>query len=443
MGVQSRPAPIAQRRRIFYGWWMVVAGLAMSLVNGALYAYGFSAYVRPLTQEFGWTRTAISGVISLSRLEGGILSPVAGFLIDRFGPRRMMLLGVSLVALGFMALSGVQDFLSFTLVYVLILSLGSSFGTIAPIQTALANWFIRKRSFVLGLLFAGIAMGGILVPVVNFIIEQHTWRGAALVSGFVFLAVGVTSALAMRHRQEDYGYLPDGDTASGTAVDAEAGSAAGGQRTVPTEVDFTPREALRTRAFWLISFAFMLWSMLPSIITVHLIIFLTDVGFEPQLAANIFAVYAVTSGVFRVLVGWAGDRVNKRYLLTGAWVVQVIGLFLLANVNTTLDMVPFILVFAPAYGGAVPLRGALQGEYFGRKHFGTIAGLIRVVDLAGNVGGPVAVGWAFDNAGGVEGYRLAFRAIAALNLLGALAILAAVPPVLRRREEATAPKPGR
>ena len=185
----------------------------------------------------------------------------------------------------------------------------------------------------------------------------------------------------------------------------------------------------------------MLWSMLPSIITVHLIIFLTDVGFEPQLAANIFAVYAVTSGVFRVLVGWAGDRVNKRYLLTGAWVVQVIGLFLLANVNTMLDVVPFILVFAPAYGGVVPLRGALQGEYFGRKYFGTIAGLIRVVDLAGNVGGPVAVGWAFDNAGGVEGYRLAFRAIAALNLLGALAILAAVPPVLRRREEATGSEP--
>src|SRR3990172_173083 len=97
MDVQSHPAPIAQRRRIFYGWWMVVAGLAMSLVNGALFAYGFSAYIRPLTQEFGWTRTAISGVISLSRLEGGILSPVAGFLIDRFGPRRMMLLGVRLV----------------------------------------------------------------------------------------------------------------------------------------------------------------------------------------------------------------------------------------------------------------------------------------------------------------------------------------------------------
>ncbi|MBI2886127.1 MAG: MFS transporter [Chloroflexi bacterium] len=437
MDLQTRVAPPAQQRRIFYGWWMVAAGLAMSLVNGALYAYGFSAYVRPLTQEFGWTRTEISGVISLSRLEGGVLSPVAGFFIDRFGPRRMMLLGVSLVAAGFMALSGAQDFLSFALVYIFILSLGSSFGTIAPIQTALANWFIRKRSFVLGLLFAGIAMGGLLVPVVNLIIEQHTWRGAALVSGFVFLGVGVASALAMRHRPEDHGYLPDGDQPN-DAGSAGAGPGGAGQQAERPEVNFTPGDALRTRAFWLIAFAFMLWSMLPSIITVHMIIYFTDVGFEPQLAANIFAVYAVTSAVFRVVVGWAGDRVNKRFLLTGAWVVQVIGLFFLANVHTVLDVVPFILVFAPAYGGTVPLRGALQGEYFGRKYFGTISGLIRVVDLAGNVAGPVAVGWAFDNAGGVEGYRLAFRAIAVLNLLGALAILAAAPPALRRQEAGAA-----
>lgn len=421
------PVQAPRTRKVFYGWWMVAAGIASSMIYGGLYTYGFSTYFRPLTSEMGWSRTDLSGVISLSRLEGGVISPAIGYLIDRLGPRLTMLAGITIMSIGFVLLSMVQDFLSFTLVYVLVLSVGAGMGTISPVQAALANWFIKKRTLVLGLFFGGFGFGGVVVPITAWVIEQYGWRNAALISAVVLLVTCIPLALVMRQRPEDYGYLPDGDPPRPTG-DAAAGSVLPSHR----EVDFTPKEAIRTRTFWLMGFAWMMWSTLPAVTTVHLIPYFTDLGFGPQLAATIFGVYAVIGGVSRPIMGWIGDKVNKRYLLSAAWFVQVLGLVLLANVHTIADAALFMIIFAPSYGGTIPLRGALQAEYFGRKHFATIGGFIRVLDLVGTVGGPVAVGWAFDNLGGVDGYRLAFLAIGAINLAGAFAILLARPPVLKR-----------
>jgi sugar phosphate permease len=409
-------------QKVFYGWWMVAAGVAASMVYGGLYTYGFSTYFRPLTEEFGWTRTALSGVISLARLEGGIVGPVVGFVIDRVGPRKSMISGLLVMASGLVLMSMVQDFLTFALVYLVFLSVGSSLGTISPITTALANWFVRKRTLALGLFYGGFGFGGVMVPVTAWTIAEFGWRNAAVISAAVLLLTCIPLALVMRHRPEQYGTFPDGIDPAMEEATRTTGSAP------KVEVNFTPREALRTPAFWLIALAWMMWSTLPAVTTVHLIPYFTDIGFGPQLAATLFGAYAFVGGISRPIMGWVGDKVNKRYLLSVLWFIQVAGLFLLAQVNTVFDVIVFMLVFAPTYGGTIPLRGALQADYFGRRHYATIAGFLRALDLVGTVSGPVAVGWAFDNFGGVGGYRTAFMIIGAMNLLGALAVLLAKPP---------------
>lgn len=407
----------------------------MAMLTGALSAYGFSAFFTPLIREFGWTRAGLSGVVSLSRLEGGIIAPVVGYLIDSFGPRRLMLLGITILGVGFLLFSQVNSLIMLYVVYIFVISIGSSLGTVSPVQVAVANWFVRMRSRALGILISGVGLGGTLTPGVVWLISQYGWRGTAVIFAFLMWGIGLPLALVVRHRPEPYGYLPDGDTPVGASSGlGSTGSAHGDPSpdhsvgvlsSVPAEVDFTAKEALFTRAFWALALTYGLWTMVTGITTVHQLPFLEDVGIPREVAAGVLGTFTLISVLGRVGFGWLGDYVDKRYLLAGCLALQTVGLLFLANVRTLWDVIPFLILFSPGYGGTIPLRAAIQGEYYGRKAFGTISGLLRFVDLWGTVAGPVFAGWMYDVRGG---YRLAFVIIAGLNLLAAVTVLAATRP---------------
>ena len=145
---------------IFYGWWIVAGGSVLTALGAGLNFYGFSAFFLPLSVEFGWSRSALSGVFALARLEGGFLGPIEGFLIDKYGPRKMMFIGIPLMGLGFVLLAGVNSLLALYLVYIFTITLGSSLGTFAPATAAVANWFFRKRGRALGFVMSGVGIGG-------------------------------------------------------------------------------------------------------------------------------------------------------------------------------------------------------------------------------------------------------------------------------------------
>ena len=151
-----------------------------------------------------------------------MIGPLEGFLVDRFGPRKMMLLGVPLIAVGFYLLSRLEDITALTgwdalilfyTIYVLGITLGSSLGTGMAANTAVANWFIRRRGMALGILSAGVGIGaGLWVPVIGMVLARTSWEQASVFAAFLVLIVGIPAAFVMRHRPEDYGYLPDGET---------------------------------------------------------------------------------------------------------------------------------------------------------------------------------------------------------------------------------------
>ncbi|MBI2303989.1 MAG: MFS transporter [Chloroflexi bacterium] len=433
--ILSLAAARSRMGRVFYGWWMVVAGLLIMAVNGGTYFYGFGVFFVPLETEFGWSRTVLAGAFSLSRLEAGLTGPIGGWLVDRFGPRRLMLVGWVLFGLSFIVLSQVNSLWAFYAVFVLGLAVAGSLGSGTPVQTSIANWFVRKRSQAIGIAMSGAGVAGIMVPGMAWLIEQYSWRGAAIIAGLAALVFCLPLSLVMRHRPERYGLLPDGDDSSTQSLLHRRKPATWrflhrwADSSRETEVDFTTREALKTSAFWLISAFFTVRMLVTAAVVVHLAPFFTDLGVSLEVSAMILGSVATISVVGRVLFGWLGDVFDKRYVLGICYSMMAISLLILAFANNWWQTILFIALYSPSYGGSVPLVPALRGQYFGRKTFGTIHGLTNTVAIVGTAGGPLLAGYIYDATGS---YRLAFLIFAAITALGIILVMATRQPKLAR-----------
>ena len=434
MSAASSEAPAAGpvRRKIpflpniFYGWWILIAGTSIMTVVGTTNTYGLSLFFIPLITQFGWSRAALSGALSLARLESGLIGPLEGFLVDRFGPRKMMLLGVPLIAVGFYLLSRLEDITAFTgwdalilfyTIYVLGITLGSSLGTSMAASTAVANWFIRRRGTALGILSAGVGIGaGLWVPVIGMVLARTSWEQASVFAAFLVLIVGIPAAFVMRHRPEDYGYLPDGETAP-----AEDATAANSERTQArprvVEEEFTVRQALSTPAFWVLAFSFAMRVMVTSAVTLHLVPLLSDMGRSPLEAAFALSAQAILSIIGRIGLGYIGDRFDKKVVYTAALLVLLVGVLVLAFATEVWQVGIFLVLYAPAYGGAAALMSALRGDYFGRRAFATIAGAMTPINTLGTISGPLFAGLVYDNTGSYQIAMFTFAAIVAVNLV--------------------------
>lgn len=413
--------------KLFYGWWIVAAASFASMVQGGIYTYGFSLFVLPVTLDFGWSRAEISGVFSFARLEGGLIGPLEGFLVDRYGPRRMILIGLPFMGLGYFLLSRVDSLLAFYLVFVLLVSVGSSLGLTAPANTAVANWFIRNRGRALGIVATGISVGGVLVPGTAWVIQQFGWRGAMVAMAVTIWTLCLPLAMVVRHRPETYGQLPDG----GSKQRATSARFLGRPREERPEVHFTPREALRTPAFWLMSTAFATRSLVTSAIALHFMPFLVDMGLSQGEAALMFSLLALLSGGGRFFLGWLGDFIDKRWILISCFLSIAVGQLVLSQATELWQALLFIAIYAPAYGGPVAILGAIRGDYFGRRNFATIQGLMGPVMMLGTVAGPLFAGLIYDLTGG---YRPAFAVFSVVILIGLALLL-----MLRQPKPATAP----
>jgi len=421
-------------RTVFYGWWILAACWLITLYGGGSFFFGFSVFFKPISSEFGWSRAVTSGAFALSQAEGFFEGPIVGPLVDRFGPKKLMLIGISMVSVGFIALSFINSLLTFYLVYVLLLAVGFNTGFFIASQTAVGNWFMKKRALALGLLTTAFGFGGgIMAPGIAHFILNYGWRSAAVILGIGMAVIGLPAALVVRHRPEQYGYLPDGKTTNrGNIQDrlqdkdskSEVPTRATTEIASSQEVDFTIWEALRAPVFWMLSVAFALRTFAISAVVIHQIPLLTDRGINEQTAAGILGLMGFMSVPGRVLFGFLGDRFNKRYLLTITYLLQALGLFILLTAENIAQVYLFTVVFGLGWG-APALLFALRGDYFGRKHFATIAGVQQSIVAIGTIIGPVFAGWVFDVS---HSYDIAFTAFIISVSLGAVICFFAKPP---------------
>lgn len=407
----------------------------MNVFAGGVFYYGFTVFFNPIRNTFGWTAAATSIAFVLQRLEGGLLGPVVGFLVDKVGPRKLMVPGWFVTGLGFIWMSRIGSIWAFYFAF-LVIAIGFSFGTFVTVNAVIANWFDKKRSRAMTLMYIGFGASGLLVPVMAMLINQYDWRTSLVIIGITMWLVGIPLSLMMKHRPEPYGYRPDGvpaEAATGADIKAESGEIAPDDS---VRLSFTVKEALRTRAFWMLSFVFFFQQVSTSAVMVHIVPFLESAAVPTSLAALAVTGMTLCSLIGRLGFGLMGDYYNKRYLMTVALALQFLGVFVfsLVGIDNIWLIFVFLLTYGPGYGGPIPLRPSLQADYFGTRNFGTIMGLMLVVSMFGGLVSPVFAGWLFDTTGS---YQFAFRLLAIISLPGIPLMLLAKQPAKRQGEYLT------
>jgi sugar phosphate permease len=405
-------------KRLFYGWYMVGAASALQCLQAGLITQSFGAYVAVLQAERGWSKTALSGAAALQQMEAAILGPVLGWFLDRFGPQGMIRAGVVIFGLGLMLLSRTETLGGFYAAFVMVALGGSLFGFF-PVNVALINWFERWRARALSSLSFGLAVGGALVPLVAWSLQSFGWRSTAFASGVIAIVLGLPLAFIIRRRPEDYGTTVDGlPPLSHEVFESNA---------KPSR-DFTAREAVRTRAFWLISLGHGFALLVVHAVNVHAITHMTqDLGYTLAHASLAYMLLPLSQMAGVGIGWWIGDRYEKRFIAATCMLMHMAALLLL----TYAQNLAMVLAFAVLHGGAWGLRGpfmqAIRADYFGRSAIGMILGLSLMIIVVGQVGGPMIAGVLADMTGN---YRLGFTLLALLAGLGSLFFVVARKPEL-------------
>lgn len=404
----------------FYGWRVVVAGGTLQFFQSMLLNQAFGAYLAALVQDRGWSKTALSGAAALKSTESALLGPVLGWLIDRFGSQRIVRVGVILFGTGFILLSQTNTLLTFYAAFV-VLALGASMCSNMVVSVAVIQWFEKRRARALSSAQFGAAVGGLFVFVVAWVIQTYGWRVTAFGSGVLLIVCGWPLANMVYSRPEDVGQRIDGlppdaaaATSGSTAVNADKTAPA----KKPARGEFTARQALRTRAFWLLSLGHACSLFVVSAINVHAITHIKE-GLGYSLALASFYITIATAGQFAgVVSGWAvPEKIEKRKVTAFTMLLHATGMLLLTYATGPVVLVLSALVHGVGWGLRGPFISAMRADYFGRNSIGMILGMSSMIMVIGQIGGPLIAGAFADWLGN---YRAGFTLIAGLAILGSL-----------------------
>ncbi|MFC1904502.1 MFS transporter [Chloroflexota bacterium] len=403
--------------KIFYGWWIVGAAFFVALCMGGSIVYGFTAIFEPIADEFGWSYAQISMAASLRGVEMGLLAPLVGMLTDRWGPRRLVFSGVVIAAAGLILLSYTTSLIMFYSAF-FIISLGISGCMMTVLMTAVSNWFRKKAGVASGIANCGFAFSGLVIPIIVRLIDMYEWRRAVTILALGILTIVLPLSLLFRHKPEQYGYLPDGQT--GDTVISDSGS----NLSQTIEVDIKVKQALKSKTFWYLALAFTVHFMVLNAVLTHVMPYLSSIGFARVRSSLVASTVLLMGVVGRLGFGWLGDKIDKRLIAVGGFVMVGLGLLCFEYTATvvTWPLVPFVILFGIGTGGTNVMRVTLTREYFGRANFGTVFGLVIGISMIGTIIGPPLAGWVYDNWGSYQGIWFAFAGLAFLALISVLRI---------------------
>jgi MFS family permease len=403
--------------KIFYGWRMVAAAAGLQFLQAMMLYQAFGAYFAVLIQEKGWSKTSVSAAAALQSAEAAIAGPLLGWIIDRFGSQGLIKLGVLTFGIGFMLLSQI-DTLPGLYGAILVIALGSSMCGYFPLNVAVIQWFEKKRARALSMVGLGLAVGGVFVPVVAWAIQTYGWRWAAFASGVISIVIGFPLARVFRRRPEDFGETIDGLPSPVAGSGAAVGDDKQQGRAEPEQREFTARQALRTRAFWLLSLGHGVALLVVTAVNVHAINHMKNSLGYSIAQASLIITMMTASQVVGVLIGGAiGDRTEKRVVAAGCMLMHASGLLLLTYASGTAMLVGFAILHGTAWGLRGPFMQAIRADYFGRRSIGMILGLSAMITAIGQIAGPLLAGILGDATGN---YRLGFTVLATIAAMGSL-----------------------
>jgi sugar phosphate permease len=421
MNVLGRP------RRVFYGWVVVAAGAANQALISGLGSHGFGTFIVPLEAQFGWSKATLSVARAFVQIENGLLGPLEGIVVDRFGPRVTMGVGLFFFGLGMVFLGMIQSLWAYYLSFVVI-AFGASIGGHLVTTTVINNWFRRKRTLAMSLALTGVGLGGVIVvPILVWVHGAFGWREAAIGGGITVWIAAIPIVVAMRRAPEQYGALPDGDDPDRVREEEAA-------RTRPRgggDIDFTLGEAMRTSAFWFLGLSHGMALLPPVAVGVHQFAHMEQgVGLAAAAAALVVTVMSAFVIVGRLIGGVLGDRWDKRYVYVIGVAGAATGLAIFALATVLWQAMLYAVLFGLSWGMRGPTINSMRGEYFGRTSFGKIAGTSNLILMAFAISGPIFAGLMADILGN---YKLAFLILAGMSVFGILTVLSIRPPPLPPR----------
>jgi len=342
-------------KNLYYGWWIVLACFIINLYVGGIIFFSFTAFFEPIQQEFGWSYTQISLATSLRGLEMGIFAPIVGFLVDRFGSRKLLLGGTIVIGIGLVLLSFTQSLLMFYLCF-LFIALGAGGCTSVVTMTAVAIWFKKNVGLALGIMASGFGAGGLIIPLVVFLIDESGWRITLVILGMGMWLLGIPLSLIVRDRPEQLGLSPDGPlTESSTTSD---------QGESPEKTKRAFHEMIKKRSFLYLNVVETVRMMAVTAVVTHLMPYLSSIGMSRAASGAVAAALPLVSIVGRFGFGWWGDRFDKRIVLATTFFLMSAGVFAFCYVQSFWVLLVFILLVAPGFGGSMVLRSAILQEYF-------------------------------------------------------------------------------
>ena len=420
------------KSRVFFGWWTVVVAGVVSGLGIGFYYYGFSALFKPIALELGITRATTSGAAGVGFMVGSFLAPLVGWIVDKFGPKLTILMGMLITIIGLILMNFVNSIWGFYLVWGLMLGLGVNLGLTIAIDKALTNWFVRKIGLAIGSKFALLGfICAITLPTVSWLVSKVGWRITCLIwAGIITAGIPFILAFVRNKRPEYYGLLPDGEE-NGSHSERrmepsieEPGSYAPGFQTS----EFSLRETMKTKAYWILILCSGTNFFVMTSFNTHCIPFLTEMNIDPVVAGEMMGIMLLFTIPSRFIAGVFADRVgkNRMNLLVGLpFFLQAIGFGAFLVNQSSFAIYVLLILYGIAHGLPTPLLIVLISRYFGRKAFGSIFGTCFLFGSPFALFSPIIVGWIFDTT---DSYQIAFVLFTSMALFTTLMFIFLRPP---------------
>jgi OFA family oxalate/formate antiporter-like MFS transporter len=424
-----------RRPHFFYGWWMVALGGFITSLNKSAVNKGFPVFILPVEEFFGASRAQVSFIFALARSESGPTGPLAGWLVDRFGPRAVLFLGATMTGGGFLLLGQTRSIWAFAVIYLGVITVGSNIGFSYSMSALINNWFYRRKATAM----SGFQAIDSLAPVFLVWVLDRTIRSAGLETastaiGLILLATVLPLSFFIKNTPERMGLTMDGDPPSDDPGGNQTSENPGQRvtRKQPPPVDYSVKGAMRTPTYWILVLATALRLIAKAAIMVHIIPIIVSKGVDRGDAALVFSLLLLVTIPLYLAVGWLADRFPKNLVLMLASEAGALSFLVLASPQESLGVVLlFVILFAIAEASA-PTNWAVLGVYFGRKAFGQLRGYVQLANFPGSLAAPVLVGWWYDQH---ASYTVPLCIFAGVFALGALTF------GLMRRPEMPAEEP--
>jgi MFS family permease len=396
--------PYTKKPSFFYGYTIVaVSILILFVLHGVTSSWG--VFLRSFEAEFGWSRAAISGALSLGFIMGGLFSILLGGVTDRFGSRMIITIGGVVFTTGCFLMSRVSAIWQIYLFFGILMNIWGSPANVSLLSTAM-RWFSKKRGLISGIVKAGTGLGIMIIPLLSSqLIDAYGWRSSFIILGALCLIIVLPLAQFLRRDPSQKGLRPYGDTDQLDNI------------TPSTDPGLPPGQALRSKQFWIICIAFFFMWYCGNSLMVHITPHAIDLGISTVSAASLISIIGGVSIIGRLVVGAAGDKTGNIRTMTFCFILLIISVSWLMLSNHLWQFYIFAVVYGFAHGGFFALISPLIAELFGTKAHGTLFGFSSFLGMAGGAVGPLVAGRIFDVTGS---YSLVFILIIGVGVAGLL-----------------------